>query len=194
MRTFALEMLFRDVITGSPYIQNLNRKVCLFKIGTGGAPEGDPFNPHVPSYTDMDVAANVAFLTVDPNKITSGDPEKASNPSIVTELSPEQQLKYYQPVVDPLDPSVTHYYAKTFEGAEWVFDLENNEVYRKLTLLISNIDARNKFINELSLIIAYYDDVANEYGQYEAFSRLCFDTESLTNLSKSIMIDYLIYA
>jgi len=193
-RTFALEMLFRAPITGSPYIQNLDRKVCLFQIGTGGAPENDVFQPFVPQYTDMGVSNAVPFLSVDPNKLTSGDPEKASNPSIVTELSPEQALKYYLPVVDPLDPQVTHYLGKVFGGAEWVFDMGNNEVYRKLSLFISSIDARNRFINELSLMIAYYDDVANEYTQVEGFSRLCFDTESLSNLSKSILIDYLIYA
>jgi len=193
-RTFALEKLFGVPITGSPYIQNLNRSVALFKIGKGGTPEGDPFNPIVPEYFHTSLSDEVPFITVDPNKLTSGDIEKASNPSIVTELSIDQQHKYYMPVVDTLDPEVTHYYGKNFEDAEWVFDEVNNEVYRELSLFISAIDARGKYINELGLFIAEYDEVNNEYLNLELFSKLTFDTEPLSNNTKSILIQYRIYA
>jgi hypothetical protein len=191
-RTFALEKLFEAVITGSPYEQNLDRKVSMFKIGSGGAPESNPFEPYEPNYDDMGLTTPQPFLTVDPNKMS--DPEKASNPSIVTELSPEQELKYYLPVVDSLDPQVTHYYGKTFESQEWGFDQANNEVFRKLTLLISDLDVRDLNINELSLMIAHYDDLNNSFQQVEAFSRICFPTENFSNLSKSVTVEYYIYA
>jgi hypothetical protein len=191
-RTFALEKLFGAVITGSTYIQNLERSIALFKIGAAGAPNGDPFNPFVPEFSDMDVAEQVPFITVDPNKFS--DPEKASNKSIVTELSDVQELKYYIATVDPLDPAVTHYYGKTFENSQWHINQAGNEVYRELTLLISDTDCRGAKINELCLMLAYYDTPGNTFSQIEAFSRICFDTESFSNLSKTCTISYLIYA
>mgnify|MGYP000200465618 CR=1 FL=1 len=193
-RTFALEKLFETAIVGSTYVQNIDRKIALFKVGTGGTPPAAPFDPYVPQYTDMDLSAPVPFLIVDPTKISGGDPEKISNPSIVVELTPEQQLKYYLPEVDPAFPEQTKMMGKKFETEEWVYSLATNEVYRKLTLLISEIDCRKQYLNELGLMIAGYDSVNNAYGQVEAFSRICFDTESCTNLTKTITVEYLIYA
>jgi len=194
-RTFALEHLFKDPISASSgYTQDLDRKICLFKIGDGGADvETAPFDPFVPSYQNLDLSNPVPFITVDPNK--NADPIKQANPSIVTELAPGDELIYYDKVVDGGDPAVFHYYGKVFDTApEWTFNEAGNEVYKKVTLRINTKDARNQYVNELGLFFASLDTGGNVYENIEIFSRICFDTESLTNLTKQIVIEYFIYA
>ena len=194
-RTFALEKIFDDTIsTNSGYKRNLNRRVVLFKIGNGGADvEAAPFDPFVPNFKDEILGNEIPFITVDPGK--NADPEKQANPSIVTALTPAEKNIYYDGRPDPGNPNVIHYYAKRFESEpEWYFDKTNNEVYKRIVLRINTKDARNQYINELALCIAEYDSSSNTYKDIELFSRICFDTESLINLSKQILIEYFIYA
>jgi hypothetical protein len=191
-RTFALEKLFNDVITvGSGYDQDLNRQIVLFKIGSGGADvTNDPFNPYTPNFADEDLASEIPFIIVDPDKMA--DPAKAANPSIfVTLPSGYENIYYDKRTVGTVDS----YYAKKFETApEWYFNKLTNEVYKKVTLAIAVQDARDEYINELSLLLANYDNVGNAYNNIELFSRICFDTESLVNHTKQIIIEYYIYA
>lgn len=204
-RTFVLERLFNKSITDAEnvdYIKNVNRKVCLFKIGDGGANvETAPFNPYVPEYSDEDLAHPLPFVIVDPDK--NLDPVKQKNPSILTELSDEDKLNYHAPVKDG---NTTLYMAKVFDGStpgddtatgtSWGYDKVNNEVYIKCDLRVSVKDGRgtNPYINELGLFFAEYVPEQKTYKNLEMLSRLSFDSESLTNQSKQILIEYYIYA
>lgn len=192
-RTFALEKLFEDVITaGSGYKLDITRKIGLFKIGSGGANVATaPFSPYTPIFSDENLGKQEPMVIVDVNK--AADPLKQANPSIVTSLSTAQQAVYYDGVVQ--GDGTTHYFAKTFDANPvWTFNKVTNEVYKKIQLTIATTDARNKFINELGLFISKYNSVTKKHDNIELFSRICFDTESLTNLTKQISVEYFIYA
>lgn len=193
-RSYALELLFgASLPAGSGYIANNKRKVCLFKIGSGGADiQASPFQPFAPKFDDMDLSKPVPFIIVDPDKY--GDPSKAANPSIVEKLSDSDKKKYYMPVSSP--NGTTAYYGKIFEPdtSRWRFNKEGNEVYQFLTLRIEPNESRGFMINELGLVIAEEDKINNVYKDIELFSRVTFDTDSLTSLSKGIIIEYLVYA
>ena len=198
-RTFVLEKLFDTTIgVDSGYIRNLNRKICLFKIGSGGADiEAAPFDPVVPAYSNMNLTTPFPFITVDSEK--NLDAEKASNTSIVTALSQAETLIYYDMVSETPDPArpsyvIYHYYAKKFEAEQWYINKTNNEIYRQLTLRISEKNARNEILNELGLYIGQYNDPGNNYSNLELFSRITFDSEPLGNANKQLVIDYIIYA
>ncbi|WCS68388.1 hypothetical protein Goe21_02790 [Bacillus phage vB_BsuM-Goe21] len=193
-RTYALERLFGKPIDAeaSGYRVNLNRSICLFKVGSGGADiESAPFQPFAPLYSDEDLAKPVPFVVQDPAKHET--PEKENNPSIIEELSEEQRKRYYLPEVR--SDGTTEYYGKVFEvEPQWVFSKENNEVYQKIMLKINADETRGYLINELGLVFAEYDEANNTYKDTELFSRVTFDSESLTSLTKTVLIEYLIYA
>lgn len=191
-RTFALEKLFNktiDVNLAPNYTRNLNRSICLFKIGTGGTPIDQPFNPFVPAPTDMNLAAEVPFITIDNDGVDDIDT------SVYRTLGEGDDMRYYDGRVDSGDSSIKRYYAKAFDIVpEWNYNTSPDEVFMKVTLRIAAKDARGKYINELSLLLASYNAGTNTYTDIEPFSRICFDTESLKNRTKTILIDYMIYA
>lgn len=193
-RTFALEKLFNESISteNSGYISNINRTICLFKIGSGGADvQSTPFEPYVPAYSDIDLANPIPFITLDPNKMS--DPDKVDNPSIVESLTEADRSKYFLSVNK--DNDIIDYYGKIFEGSpEWVFNKETNEVYKKISLKIDANEARGYIVNELGLVLAEYDSENTNYKDAELFSRVTFDSQSLTSLTKFITIEYFIYA
>jgi hypothetical protein len=194
-RTFALEQLFNDpIVPESNYRMNLNRKICLFMMGSGGADvQASPFNPYTPKFSNEALGNREPFIILDPNKLS--DPEKANNPSYVEAMNPELSDMYFDGVPDADDPSVVRYYAKKFETEPtWEIDKLNDEVYKKILLRVSPMDLRYKFINELCLCFAEYDAVTNTYKDIELFSRITFDTESLNNLTKQIIVEYYVYA
>lgn len=177
-RTFLLEKLFNDqVAADSGYIQNLARKINLFRIGSGGTPEGSPFAPIPPSPLDMNLATPIAFRSVHQDDVD-------------THLTEEEQSIYHEPMVDGVDSTITHYYAKTFEQLTppLVLNKATNETYRLITLMLSEKDCREQFINELGLCIS-----TDEFGDIELFSRLTFSTEHMTG-NKSLLISYYTYA
>jgi len=195
-RVYALEKLFADFNTNDNYAKNLNRIISLFKCGEGGTPEDKPFQPYVPVFSDLDLAKEIPFRIVDANDPT-------------TFLSTEEKQLYYDGRVSALDSNLTEYFCKRFDNVdpEWHIDSVNNEVYKKIILRISTLDfrtvptgdpeqpyGRDAKINELSLCLAYYNQVANVMEDIELFSRICFDTESLSNLTKQITVEYYIYA
>lgn len=191
-RTYVLELLFgQDAPADSGYIVNRNRTVCMFKIGQGGADiNSAPFNPFVPKFSDEDLYQSVPFVIEDPDK--ENDPNKQSNPSIVSELSEEDKEKYFLPISRP-DGS-TAYYGKVFEpdGSNLTVNKATGEVYQRLTMRIEPTEARGFMVNELGLIMA--EKKNGDYIDAELFSRVTFDTESLTSLSKGVIIDYYVHA
>jgi hypothetical protein len=202
-RTFALEKLFDSTASGSgfptgasAYIENLNRKICLFKIGKGGAPISSPFSPDAVSYEDTDLVEPIPFVIHDPTG-TELDPD---NNSIIEDLPTRIANKphKYQLGVNSTIISTTgskDYYAKTFDAdPEWYYNLTDNEVYKKITCSIGLIDARNEIVNELGLFFGSYDNVTGIISNVEMFSRITFDTESLSNPTKQIIVEYYVYA
>jgi len=195
-RVYAIEKLFNDYNTNDNYKKNLNRTISLFKCGEGGTPEDKPFQPFVPSFSDVNVATEIPFRIVDANDPT-------------TFLSTEEENLYYDERVNADDSNLKEYYCKRFDNTEpeWHIDTANNEVYKKIILRISTLDfrtiatgdpeqpyTRDAKINELSLCLAYHNVASNTMEDIELFSRICFDTESLSNLTKQITVEYYIYA
>jgi len=194
-RVFALEKLFNDMNTEGSYVTNNNRELILFKIGTGGAPENDPFQPYTPSFDDTDLASPIPFKVVDANDTN-------------TTLTTEEQDIYYDSKLNEIDTTLTEFYCKRFDVIDpvWNIDTVNNEVYKKMILKINTTDfrtvptgnpeqpyTRDANINELGLYFASYNDTTNEMEDIEMFSRLTFSTEPLTNLSKTVTIEYYIF-
>lgn len=193
-RTYALETLFKDPIdpTVSGYKVNMNRSIVLFKIGSGGADiKSTPFQPFTPLYSDEDLAIPVPFVVEDPKKYET--PEKENNPSIIESMNDKQKHKYYLPSIR--NNGTTEYYGKVFEvKPQWVFNKETNEVYKKIMLKVDSNEARGYLVNELGLVFAEYDAKNNLYKDAELFSRVTFDSESLTSLTKGMIVEYLVFA
>jgi len=141
------------------YIKNDRRRICLFKIGMGGADtQSAPFQPFVPKFTDRDLANPIPFVVT--NSIKELDPELDANPSV---FLPDKhnfnkaKREVYHWAEENADDSVS-YFAKTFDNIKFNFNTESNEMYAELQLTIENWDARGFFFNELGLLLAeeYY--------------------------------------
>lgn len=161
-RLFVLQNLFKPedwqkVESDNGYLSNNNRKVCLFKIGRGGADtQAAPFQPFVPKFSDTDLAKPIPFVVTTPDKYI--DPELEANPSIYlpdkSEFSKEHR-KLYHESKKSIDGSVS-YYAKVFDenSMKIVFNKDSNELYAHMTLSITPTEARGYELNELGLVIA----------------------------------------
>jgi hypothetical protein len=193
-RTFALEKLFDSPIdpTTSGYKVNMNRTICIFKIGSGGCDVNSaPFQPFTPLYSDENLATPVPFVIEDSQKYA--DQLKTDNPSIIEAMTDADKHRYYLPSLK--SNGSAEYYGKVFEVApQWVFNKDTNEVYKKIMIKVDANEARGFLVNELGLVIAEYDSATNTYVDDELFSRVTFDTESLTSLTKTLLIEYLIFA
>lgn len=194
LRTYILELLFGvKPPEDSGYINDHSRTIALFKIGQGGADvNGSPFNPLVPKFSDTDLYQAVPFIIEDPDKYN--DPNKKANPSIVEQMSLFDKNKYYLPV-GRADGSKA-FYGKIFEADNnrWRLNKSTGEVYQLLTMRIEPNEARGFMINEIGLVLAKYDKNNNTYSNEELATRITFDTESLTSLSKGLIIEYYVYA
>lgn len=188
-RVFALEKMFEDAVPpgtsqgGYAYARNLSRTVCLFCVGSGGAPASDPFSPYAPAFSDVAMTTPEPFRVVDP-----------ADPAGFPPLTAAEQLVYYSPVTD--GAGVTRYYSKRFEelDPEWVVDTSGNEAYKKLVLRVGELDCRGRTVSELGLQVAAYDAASNEMSDVELLSRLTFPTESLADPAKVIVVEYYVYA
>jgi hypothetical protein len=183
--------------------ENNNRIICLFKVGQGGADvNANAFNPYVPKFSDTDLAQPVPFVIVDPDK--DADTEEDANPSVVTELtentykdgelvSKGQDHQYY--LGTTFADGRVLYYGKTFEedSKGWVIDNNTGEVAYSMNMKIEETECRGCLINEIGLILAEYDEEENVFIDSELATRITFDTESLTSLTKGIEIEYIMY-
>lgn len=225
-RLFVLKNLFGEDLVNDEsqgYINNPRRKICLFKIGQGGADiESSPFQPFIPKFSDEDLAKPVPFVSVSPDK--NLDPDLEANPSIRESLTEDEEKIYHLPYHRP-DMSVS-YYAKKFDSSSLkiAFNKDSNELYAHLTLSINPNEARGYYINEFGLVLAeevYFkldskgNTIDNErisleayaklneeqkkqykygYADCELCSRVTMDTISLSSLSAGLEIEYLVYA
>lgn len=192
-RVFTLEKIFMTYFNGNALYKNHidKGKICLFQLGSGGANvPAEPFVPKVPSPHDLALANPVPFRVV--NTLY---PQTA--------IDPLEQSSYHGATVVG---NVTSFYYKTFEQApEFFYNFEESEVYVKTILKISAEDyrlvnsenndfVRNTYVNELGIFFASYNTATNTYDNPELFSRICFETEPLMNLSKTLVIEYYVYA
>jgi len=192
-RAYALELLFKDPIpSSSGYLNDLTRKICMFKIGSGGADiQSSPFQPFVPLYSDMDLSNPVPFVIEDSTKNDTDD--KKNNTSIIEQMTAAQKKKYYGGV--SRSDGSTAYYNKVFDNEPlWVVNKDTNEVYKKILININTNEARGYFINELGLTIAAYDETNNIMNNIELFSRVTFNTRPLNTSTSSFIATYLIFA
>lgn len=175
-REFDLRKIF-----GLPYsgetIANLNsRTLCVFGIGTGGTPVGSPFTPISPTAADTDLNSRIPFRSA-----------TASSP-----LSTADAQRYTDAVVSGAQ---NQYFKKTFNGTPTVtVDATRDQVYVKVPLAISSLDARDTQISEIGLYTANVP-AANSYNGFRLFSRITFQTEALpAATSKALNMDYYVYA
>lgn len=174
-RTFSLEKLFGDVVPAQyNYTQNIDRTINLFRVGSGGAPAADPFNPTPPAATDEDLSIKAPFRIVDPN-----DPS--------TFLTASEEGIYFQPEVQP--DGRTFYFSKAFDAVPtWIVNKAENRIYRSIQLTIDPKDVRGFGINELGLCIS-----DSNHENIELFSR--FTTETIPFFGNTGMVfEYLVYA
>jgi hypothetical protein len=174
-RVFSLEKLYNHNSNYLNYVNNLDREINLFKIGSGGTPMNDPYSPIAPDINDRDLTNPVPFRVVN-----------ATVPE--TALTLEEQTIYHLPVVEG---NLTKYYGKRFETffPEWVIDPAKNTVFRRLQLLINIRDARNSIINELALFFSTPDT----FSDAEIYSRVTFPNEAIQD-TKTLRIYYYTYA
>jgi len=196
-RTFALEALFADGIEtfgGPGYVSDITRKLCSFYIGSGGAPGGDPFNPYVPSPTDLALGTAIPFRLHDTAQSGSGNPLL---------FIPNIDIGNYGGAASVVgQPTQTKYFLKHFDVRDpvWVWSSGSNEVYKKVQLSINAFDARtgvSNIVSELALVMGRINGLDVNQGQIftnpEIFSRITFATEFMS-ADKSLAIEYRVYA
>lgn len=186
-------------LNGFSNIIDKNRTICLFSVGSGGADiNAAAFNPYVPKFSDRALSQPVPFVIVDKNKDT--DIEKQDNPSIITALTDAQKKIYYNGIKQE-DESIYYFY-KAFESSSkgLIVDKYTGEVKFSISMKIEPNECRSTEINELGTFFA----VKNSNGTIsttdsegnsllELASRITFDTESLSSLTKGIEIEYIFY-
>lgn len=174
-RTLALRKLFNVLPAGVNQDTFNQRSVCLFGIGSGGTPVSNPFQPTPPTSLDSDLNTKIALRVVDSSR---GD-----------RLDTEEQSLYTDGVTEG---SAQKFYKKTFNSIELVSNPDQDEVYVKIGLEISEKDARGALVSELAIYSA--KKAANVYTDYEIFSRITFQTESLNeSTNKALLINYYVY-
>jgi len=176
------------------------RQICLMSVGSGGADiNASAFTPYVPLFSDKDLGQKVPFITQDPDK--DNDTTAQANPSIVKVLSADQQKKFFMPTTNP-DGS-TYYYGKRPDGwtderpygssSTWNIDRFSGEVSFSMNFSVAEDECRGSIINELGLWIGTYNKKTNAYDNLELATRICFDSEPLSSLTKALDIEYIMY-
>lgn len=174
-RTLALRKLFNVLPAGTNQDGFDQRSVCLFSIGSGGTPTSDPFKPTPPVSSDVQLNTAVPF--------------RVTNTSTGVSLTTDEQSWYTDAQAAG---SMTKFFKKKFRNIELVENTSRNEVYVKISLEISEKDARGSLISELGLFSAKKN--GNVFTDYELFSRVTFQTEPLNDsLNKALLINYYVF-
>jgi len=196
-RVFLFEYLFKNYLEPNNniykpddnYNDDPDRSICLFSIGQGGADvNAAAFNPYTPKFSDRRLSEPVPFVTYNRNK--DSDISLSSDPSIISDIT-EINDHYYLPTTYP--DGTIGYFGKKFENDSkgWVIDTNTGEVAYSLTLRITANEARGCMINEIGTYLG--KEVNGSFEGVELATRITFDTESLTNLSKTLEIEYIFY-
>jgi hypothetical protein len=162
----------------------LNRRVCLFGIGSGGVTSNGWFSPAVVGPTEISIT-NIPFC-----EASSVDLE--ANPDFYVANAKGEYI--YKRLNTKNDAD--HFYP------QWVFDTTTNTIAMMSTLHIDESYLSNppdgivKRINELALYMANEDIDENGksvFSDIEMFSKITFETESLY-ANKELVIEYYIFA
>lgn len=194
-RAYVLELISGlRVSANTDYnVNNYNRTIQLFKIGSGGADvTSSPMEVVAPKFNNTELYQSIPFKIEDPN--TNVDVQKKANPSYVLSFTDEQKKTYYLDEESP-DGSVS-YYGKVFEknSPRLVVNTTTNVCYFTCNLNITKEEARGQYLNELGLVLANYNSKTNKYENAELFSHITFETISLKSLKRGVIISYNIYA
>lgn len=170
-RLFNMERLYNEVLPTNTetFIANLDRKIKLFSLGSGGTNTNDPSSPNTVGARDYTLKKPEPFFSI---------PETES-------LSSELANKYRGEV---LSGGYKGYYHKQFESdPTWFINPAENVIYKRHDLLIDTRDVRDKGVNEISLSIC-----TDDFRDIEMFSRSTFPTEYMYN-NKVIIVEYYVY-
>ena len=172
-REFNLRKMFNIPYPTENQTQLNNRVINVFGIGSGGTPIADPFNPIAPTPADVGLSKEVAFRTM-PN----GTPLPAGDVAKYT---------------DSRSAGSTSFYKKAFTNKNIIMDDANDDYYVKLTLDITEKDARGALVSELGLYSSQYD--SGVYSNFLLATRVTFQTEPLAiDTNKGLVIEYYVYA
>jgi hypothetical protein len=188
-RVFALEKVFNFPIDPElasfqevpNYKENLNRQICLFGIGTGGASGNTVFEPITTDAHNEELYDPAPFRTFSTGGIDGLSEYEISNSIYTREVLDE-------------DLNLTHYYLKrinTNNGfvPEWNFDYVTNMSSIKNTLEIESHDFVDRVINEFGLYIAELD--TGVFSDIELFSHVTIPSQPLQMLNNFIIEYYL---
>ena len=198
-RTFALEKMFDTPNTldmGYNVTDLASKKICLFKIGNGGA---DPANPFT-------LLAGV----VNPNNTSLVN----EIPFVISNEGEEKPEKYFDLKAMNDGTSNNAYFAKTFDSYEYFMNTNTeDEVGVKLTISLEPEDfattpikdengyttyTRSTFINEIGLcignVVTDSDGKMTDVQNVELISHLTFSSEPYTSPLKSSTVYYYLYA
>lgn len=173
-RELTLRKLFAMPYPNESLTQLNQRAINMFGIGEGGAPVASPFIPISPTPADVRLNKEVPFRSIPLNFILdNGDDARYFDKRIIN----NNQL----------------FYKKLFTNKELIIDQIQNDYYVKITLDISDKDARGTVINELSLFSSIFDGVT--YTAPLMATRVTFQSEPLAvETKKGLSIDYYVYA
>lgn len=183
-RQMTLRKIFNlpGAVVGETATTLSQKSVMLFGIGSGGTPANDPFNPFSPTPSDTGLSSAIPFRVAgtsnplpdaDVSKYTDGRPGIGGN---------------------------TDWYKKLFSNGSGVItvDAATDSVYNKLSLQISALDCRDRYVNELALywtrVLPSGVGMNAKYSDYFIFSRITFLTEPFpAATAKGLDIDYYVY-
>jgi len=168
----------------------LNRRVCLFGIGSGGVTNEAWFSPSAVIPTCTSLSVPIAFCS-------ENSDDRIANPNFYYDgIGTGSDTKYYLKRVNTKDANDNFL-------PNWVYDKATNTIAMMTTLHINEAylsnppDGISKKINELGLFMATedYNSVTGKstFSNIELFSRITFDTESLS-ANKELLIEYYIFA
>ena len=166
----------------------LNRRVCLFGIGSGGVANEAWFSPSTVVPTSTNLISPIAFCDGESDDYTN-------NPDF---YHGERDGKYYLKRLNTKDSNDGY-------CPSWVYDKATNTIAMMCSIHINESylsnpsDGQIQRINELALYMANetvtQDNGVNvsSFSNIEMFSRITFDTESLQS-NKELLIEYYIFA
>ncbi len=211
-----------DPLTGKPVAPySPQHHVCLFGVGTGGAPENSVTATDV-SYNERALVQPIPFRIVSAEDsdnypaLTSSEAAMYWGKKVHADFMGVSNATLYYAKQFDSDPEIIHLWRDnpdpdedgtnvTESGAGTVFDsirTEGIESFTEINLTISKKDLKQYFnaigmpesarINELALYCAEKDSSRGDFTNIKLFSKLNFQTEPLST-TKDMEIIYRVY-
>jgi len=192
------------------------RCVCLWGVGIGGS--GDTFGSvKVPTEKEYNVYEQIPFRYVSSSGSADAEVKETKKYYLRVPSGDGEHISYYakrfEGTVSLVIKDGEQEYIPNIPGDNQPLDYEelinrtDVECYVSMELKLSAEDVREWFIeqnnsidqariNEICLYIAFPTETSDEWSDFtsiEAFSKLCFNNESLDDESKELNITYKIY-